>query len=102
MRDQIGDTYALGFRAVQDRAPDASGIYAIFTPRRWLHIVETDDIRRSLLDHLNDPDVDRLAESGPLSFSFEVVPPARRGAHRRALIAQLAPGLADGGSRSGQ
>jgi hypothetical protein len=91
MRDQIGDTYALGFRAVQDQAPDASGIYAIFTPRRWLHIGETDDIRRSLLDHLND----ELAESGPLSFSFEVVPPAGRNARRRALIAQLAPGLAD-------
>ena len=93
MRDQIDDTYALGFRAVQDRAPDASGIYAIFTPRRWLHIGETDDIRRSLLDHLND----ELAESGPLSFSFEVVPPAGRGARRRALIAELAPGLADEG-----
>jgi hypothetical protein len=95
MRHQIGDTFALGFRAVQDQAPDASGIYAIFTPRRWLHIGETDDIRRSLLDHLNDPDVEGLAESGPLSFSFEVVPPAGRLARRRALIAQLAPGLAD-------
>lgn len=95
MRDQIGDTYALGFRAVQDQAPDASGIYAIFTPRRWLHIGETDDIRRSLLDHLNDPDVNELAQSGPLSFSFEVVPPAGRNARRRALIAELAPGLAD-------
>ena len=95
MRDQIGDTYALGFRAVQDQAPDASGIYAIFTPRRWLHIGETDDIRRSLLDHLNDTDVNELVESGPLSFSFEEVPPAGRGARRRALIAQLAPGLAD-------
>ena len=94
MRDQIGDTYVLGFRAVQDRAPDASGIYAIFTPRRWLHIGETDDIRRSLLDHLNDPDVEGLAESDPLSFSFEVVPPDGRVARRRALIAQLAPGLA--------
>ena len=94
MRDQMGETYALGFRAVQDRAPDASGIYAIFTPQRWLHIGETDDIRRSLLDHLNNPDANGLSEGGPLSFSFEVVPPAGRVTRRRALIAQLAPGLA--------
>ena len=97
MPDRIDDTYTLGFRAVQDRAPEVSGIYAIFTARRWLHIGETDDIRRSLLDHLNDPDVVRLAESGPLSFSFEVVAPAGRVARRRALIERLAPGLGEGG-----
>jgi hypothetical protein len=97
MRDQMGNTYALGFRAVQDRAPDASGIYAIFTPQRWLHIGETDNIRRSLLDHLNNHDANGLAKSGPLSFSFEVVPAAGRVTRRRALIAQLAPGLGDDG-----
>ena len=93
MRDQMGDTYALAFRAVQDRAPDASGVYGIFTPRRWLHIGETDDIRGSLLDYLNDADVEGLADEGPLSFSFEEVPPARRAARRLALIARLAPAL---------
>ena len=93
MRDQMGDTYALAFRAVQDRAPDASGVYGIFTPRRWLHIGETDDIRGSLLNYLNDPDVEGLADRGPLSFSFEEVPPTRRAARRLALIARLAPAL---------
>jgi hypothetical protein len=39
--------------------------------------------------------VDGFAKSDPLSFSFEVVPPAGRVARQRALIAQLAPGLAD-------
>ena len=95
MRDQMGDTYALGFRAVQDRAPDASGVYAIFTSQRWVHIGETDDIRRSLLDHLNNADANGLATCGALSFSFEVVPAAGRVTRRCALIAQLAPGLGD-------
>ena len=95
MHDQMGDTYALGFRAVLDRAPGASGIYAIFTRQRWLRISESDDIRRSLLDFLNDSDANGLAESGALSFSFEVVPAAGRVARRRALMAQLAPGLRD-------
>ena len=95
MRHQMGDTYALGFRAVQDRTPGSSGIYAIFTPQRWLRISESDDIRRSLLDFLNGSDANGLAESGALSFSFEVVPAAGRVARRRALVAQLAPGLGD-------
>jgi hypothetical protein len=101
MNHLMDDTYALGFRAVQDRAPQASGVYAIFTPRRWLYVGETDDIRRSLLDHLNDAGADGLVRTGPLSFSFEVVPPAERVARRRALVAELAPGLADHGASSG-
>ena len=53
--------------------------------------------RRSLLDHLNNADANGLAKGGPLSFSFEVVPAAGRVTRRRALIAQLAPGLVDDG-----
>ena len=98
MNHLMGDAYVLGFRAVQDQAPSVSGIYAIFTPRRWLYVGETDDIRRSLLGHLNDGDADGLVDAGPLSFSFEVVPPAERVARRRALIAKLAPGLGNGAS----
>jgi len=101
MNHLMGDAYVLGFRAVQDRAPSVSGIYAIFTPRRWLYVGETDDIRRSLMGHLNDADADGLVNAGPLSFSFEVVPPAERVARRRALIAKLAPGLAGNGASSG-
>jgi hypothetical protein len=69
-----GQTYALGFRAVQDKAPSAAGIYAIYTSHRWLYIGETDDIRGSLLQRLNDPDATWAEEHLPLSFSFETVP----------------------------
>ena len=56
MKYPAGETYALGFRAVQDKAPSAAGIYAIYTSHRWLYVGETDDIRRSLFQRLNDPD----------------------------------------------
>ena len=69
-----GETYALGFRAVQDKAPSASGVYAIFTSRRWLYVGKSDDIRQSLFQCLNDPDAEWSAERGPLSFSFETAP----------------------------
>jgi hypothetical protein len=74
MKYPAGQTYALGFRAVQDKAPSAAGIYAIYTSHRWLYIGETDDIRGSLLQRLNDPDATWAEEHLPLSFSFETVP----------------------------
>jgi hypothetical protein len=69
-----GETYALGFRAVQDKAPSASGVYAIFTSRRWLYVGKSDDIRQSLFQSLNNPDPGWSAEHRPLSFSFETAP----------------------------
>ena len=71
-----GETYAFGFRAVQDRAPNASGIYGIFTSRRWLHVGKSDDIRESLFHCLNHPDAAWSTEDRPLSFSFETAPTA--------------------------
>ena len=69
-----GETYALGFRAVQDKAPSASGIYGIFTSRRWLYVGKSHDVRQSLFQCLNDPDPVWSAERRPISFSFETTP----------------------------
>ena len=74
MKYPTGETYALGFRAVQDKAPSASGVYAIYTSRRWLYVGESDDIRQSLFQRLNNPDADWTSEDRPLSFSFETTP----------------------------
>jgi len=74
MKYPAGEAYVFGFRAVQDKAPSASGVYAIFTSRRWLYVGETDDIRQSLFQRLNDPDAGWPAEDRPLSFSFETAP----------------------------
>jgi hypothetical protein len=71
VKHPAGETYAFGFRAVQDKAPNAAGVYGIFTSRRWLYVGESDDIRKSLFDRLNGPDAGWSAEHRPLSFSFE-------------------------------
>jgi hypothetical protein len=91
MSYQPRNTYAFGFRAVQDEAPRASGIYTIYTSRRWLYVGESDDIRQSLFGHLNRPQACETSESEPLSFSFELAVGAARGAKRRALDVELAP-----------
>lgn len=83
-------TYALGYKAVQDKAPRTSGVYTIFTPQRWLYVGESGDIKQSLFEHLNGPSA-CIARRGPLSFSFEVVAPADRTGRQLALVATLAP-----------
>ena len=88
--NQHDDTFAFGFRAVQDRAPKASGVYTIYTSRRWLFVGESDDIQNSLYGHLNDPSP-CLSQRGSLSFSFELVAPAQRLLRQHALMKALVP-----------
>lgn len=91
-----GKTYAFAYKAVQEQAPSASGVYTLYTSRRWVYVGETDDIQQSLFRHLNEqnsaseqhPDMDRF---GPLSFSFETSPAADRVALQQGLIAELKP-----------
>ena len=87
---QHDDTFAFGFRAVQDRVPKASGVYTIYTSRRWLYVGESDDIQNSLFGHLNDPGR-CLSQRGSLSFSFELVAPAQRVGRQHALVTALVP-----------
>jgi hypothetical protein len=44
------DTYAFGYRAVQDKAPNMSGVYTIYTSQRWLYVGESDDVNRACLN----------------------------------------------------
>ena len=84
------DTFAFGFRAVQDNAPTTSGVYTIYTSRRWLFVGESEDISQSLFRHLNEPST-CLARRGALSFSFEIVAPEQRVHRKNALVAALMP-----------
>jgi hypothetical protein len=85
-----GKTYTLGFRAVQDKVPSASGVYVLYTPRQWVYVGESDDVRQSLFRHLNEPDA-CLKRCGPLSFSFELISPPERHARHAALTKELRP-----------
>jgi hypothetical protein len=83
------ESYAFTYAGVH-QAPTASGLYTIYSPQRWVYVGESADIRRSLYRLLNDAPVwmDRL---GPLSFSFERLPPDERFARQHALVEQLNP-----------
>ena len=85
-----GNTYAFGYRAVQDKAPNMSGVYVIHNRRQWLYVGESEDVKASLFGHLNTPGP-CTARPGPLSFEFEVVPAAERADRQQALVAALAP-----------
>jgi hypothetical protein len=85
-----GDTYVFGYRAVQDKAPNVSGVYMIYTSQRWLFVGQSEKVQESLFGHLSNL-TSCMAQHGPLSFSFEVVPRAQRADRQQALIAALAP-----------
>lgn len=90
MVNQDTGTYPLTFEAAHEKAPNASGVYRIYTAHRWVYVGESDDIRESLFHHLNDPSAP-MHRFGPLSFSFELAPAAERQALRHALIEELEP-----------
>jgi hypothetical protein len=87
MLDQKQATFVLGYAGV-GQAPSASGVYTIFSSRRWVYVGESDDIRQSLYRHLNEPTpcMNRFA---PLSFSFELEGSARRKALSQSLVTRL-------------
>ncbi|HKT79835.1 MAG TPA: GIY-YIG nuclease family protein [Vicinamibacterales bacterium] len=84
------DTYAFGYRAVQDKVPSTSGVYTIYTSRRWLYVGESEDVKQSLFKHLSELST-CMARRGALSFSFEAVPAADRAGRQQALVQALAP-----------
>ena len=83
-------TYVLTPEAVREGAPAASGVYAIFTPERWVFIGARDDVRQALFQHLSSPDP-CFQQYGPLSFSCELAAASERAGRRDALTAELRP-----------
>ena len=84
------ETYTFAYHAVQAKAPNASGVYTIYSSQQWIYVGEGDDIRQSLFRHLNEPGA-CIARRGPLSFSFEMVPASERVSRQQALVTALAP-----------
>ena len=82
-------SYAFTYSGVR-KAPNASGVYTIYSPQQWVYVGESDDVRQSLFRLLNESTawMDRY---GPLSFSFEELSPAERAACQVALVEELHP-----------
>ena len=83
------ESYTFTYAGVHE-APNASGLFRIYSPARWVYVGESDDIRQSLFQLLNDSPswMDRF---GPLSFSFERLPAAERAAQQQAAVEALHP-----------
>jgi hypothetical protein len=89
-------SYALTYAGVRE-APNASGLFTIYSPQQYVYVGESDDIRQSLFRLLNDS-TGWLDRFGPLSFSFERLEPAGRAACQQALVAELKPAQHSGPS----
>ena len=68
MANEEGASYAFTYGGVHE-APNASGLYTIYSPKGWAYEGESDDIRQSLYRHLNESSSTWMDRFGPLSFS---------------------------------
>jgi hypothetical protein len=86
--------YPFTFEAVREKAPNASGVYRLCTPQRWVYIGDSDDIRQSLFRLLNQPR-ESMTRLGPLSFSLELAPASERHALQQGMVTELEPVCTD-------
>jgi hypothetical protein len=85
---QPGHTYDRP--SIVANAPNASGVYAIYGPQRWIYVGESGDIQTRLLQHLGGENA-CITKNGPTGFAFELSPAAQRVARQNQLIAALNP-----------
>jgi hypothetical protein len=75
---------------VETYAPAASGVYGISNAIEWIFIGQTNDIRGSLLDHLQDFDTSLLKKQ-PTGFVYEICDAGHRAARHDRLIREYEP-----------
>jgi hypothetical protein len=76
--------------SVERNAPAASGVYGISNSRQWLYIGESDNIKGSLLGHLQET-ATSLRENNPTGFSYELSTAYNRVGRQDRLVIELAP-----------
>lgn len=76
--------------AIQEYAPDRSGIYGISNAGEWIYIGETDNIQEALLGHLCETDT-ALLQRLPTGFVFEVCDRALRSPRQDRLVLEYEP-----------
>jgi len=76
--------------SVRANAPAASGIYGLSNAREWIYIGETDNIRASLLDELQQGD-STILKRYPTGFVFERCVAGGRLARQNRLILEYEP-----------
>ena len=66
------------------------GVYGLSNAREWVFVGVTDDIRATLLDHLQESDT-TLKSRAPTGFTFEICHPSQRAARLSRLVTELSP-----------
>jgi|SRR5579871_1722296 len=77
-------------RAVHTYAPAVSGVYGISNAREWIYIGETENLRGTLLTHLQESDTS-LMRRHPTGFVFEVCEREQRPARQDRLVLEYEP-----------
>ncbi len=78
-------------------APTSSGVFALFTPKVWVYIGESDDVRRALLEleslfeHVTTRPESWLWKYPTLAFGFLGAPAPERAARLKTLVEELKP-----------
>jgi hypothetical protein len=75
--------------SILENAPESSGVYGLYNAF-WIYIGESDNLRASILDHLNS-DHTCIARFRPSGFAFELASPTERGTRCAQLIKELGP-----------
>src|SRR4051794_29074858 len=76
--------------AVQAFAPTASGVYGISNAREWIYIGEIDNLRATLLVHLQEGET-ALKRLRPTGFAFEICDQAMRPTRQDRLVLEYEP-----------
>jgi hypothetical protein len=76
--------------SVREHAPMLSGVYGITNAREWIYIGETDNIQKTLLEHLQESDTS-LVNCRPTGFVYEICDLAKRPQRQGRLILEYGP-----------
>ncbi len=76
--------------AVRAFAPPSPGIYGISNAREWIYIGESDDIRGTLLGHLQAIHTP-VMQRAPTGFVFELCDRAGQPARQTRLVMEYGP-----------
>ena len=82
--------YTFSFASVQKNAPAMSGVYGLSNALEWLFIEETENIKASLMMHLQQMGTP-LLERVPTGFIFELCAHHNRTGRKTRLIQEHAP-----------
>ena len=85
-------SYSLNRLSVFLHAPAKPGVYMLHNSCRCLYIGDSDNIRRTLLQHMRD-DHSVITIFDPDGFSFELHPNASKAPRRDQLISEFEPAI---------